>query len=115
MSSKLYLLSLVLLACAPAASAAETTGLAAVESAHCMACHEVRRMRVGPPFEAISRRFAGQRGAEEYLAHTIRSGGRGRWGAVPMPAQPQVTPEQAVVIAKWILSLSRAGSAADAQ
>lgn len=115
MSSKLYLLPLALLVCASAAPAAQTTGFAAVESARCLACHEVRRMRVGPPFEAISRRFAGQRGAEEYLAHTIRSGGRGRWGAVPMPAQPQVTPGQAAVIAKWILSLSKDGSATGAQ
>lgn len=117
MSSKLYLSLLAVLACAPAASGAQTTGLAAVQAAHCMACHEVRSMRVGPPFEAIAKRFAGQAGAEEYLAHTIRSGGRGRWGAVPMPAQPQVSPEQAAVIARWILSLaggdpSNAGTAA---
>lgn len=107
MSSKLYLLLSALLACASTATAAQTTGLAAVESAHCLACHKVRGMRVGPPFEAIAKRFAGQPGAEDYLAHTIRSGGRGRWGAVPMPAQPQVTPGQAAFIAKWILSLSK--------
>jgi cytochrome c len=112
MSSKLYLLLFALLGCVSTAAAAETTGRAAVESAHCLACHKVQGMRVGPPFKAIAQRFAGQPGAEDYLAHTIRSGGRGRWGAVPMPAQPQVTPEQAAVIARWILSLSGGDAAA---
>ena len=54
----------------------------------------------------IAQRFAGQAGADDYLANAIRHGGRGRWGAVPMPAQPQVSPEQAKAIAAWILSLA---------
>lgn len=88
--------------------ATQTTGLDLVESSRCLACHRVTGTRVGPPFTAIAQRFAGQPGAANYLAHTIRSGGRGRWGPIPMPAQPQVTPEQASAIAAWILSLAKA-------
>ncbi|TAM88976.1 MAG: c-type cytochrome [Candidimonas sp.] len=105
MSSKLYLLLYALLASMPATAAPPADGWAAVEAAHCLACHELRKVRVGPPFQAIAKRFAGQPGAARYLAQSIRSGGHGRWGAVPMPAQPQVSPAQAAAIAEWILSL----------
>jgi cytochrome c len=94
--------------CVPSvAGATQTTGLDLVKSSSCLACHRVDGRRVGPAFTLIAQRFAGQPGAADYLAHTIRSGGRGRWGPIPMPAQPQVTPEQASAIAAWILSLAK--------
>jgi cytochrome c len=72
---------------------------------NCLACHQVDRMRVGPPFQGVADRYSGHEGAEAYLAGSIRSGGRDRWGAVPMPAQPQVSEADAHVLARWILSL----------
>ena len=86
--------------------AAQTVGIDLAKSNNCMACHQVERKRVGPAFTLIAQRFANQDGALEYLANTIRHGGRGRWGAVPMPAQPQVNPADAQLIAAWILSLA---------
>jgi cytochrome c len=85
---------------------AQTTGLDLVKANNCLACHRVEGRRVGPAFILVAARFAGQPGAVDYLAGTIRSGGRGRWGPVPMPAQPQVSAEQSRAIAAWILSLA---------
>lgn len=93
------------LGCASLASA-QTTGIDVAQSNNCLACHQVDRKRVGPAFNLIAQRFANQDGAVEYLAQTIRQGGRGRWGAVPMPAQPQVSPANAKIIGAWILSLA---------
>lgn len=77
-----------------------------------MGCHQVDRRRVGPPFAAVADRYkAGDQQMVNYLANSIRKGGRGRWGAVPMPAQPQVTEEQARVLAGWILSLAAPAAA----
>jgi dihydroxy-acid dehydratase len=39
------------------------------------------------------------------LAKFARKGGRGQWGAVPMPAQPQVNEAEAAELARWILTL----------
>lgn len=86
--------------------AAQTTGINLAKSNNCLACHQVDSKRVGPAFNLVAQRFAGQDGAQAYLAGVIRSGGRGRWGAVPMPAQPQVSPADAQLIAAWILSLA---------
>lgn len=71
----------------------------------CLGCHQVEGKRVGPSFVQVAQRHAGQPGAEDYLASAIRQGGKGRWGAVPMPAQPQVSEEDARRLAQWILTL----------
>jgi cytochrome c len=101
-----FLLVIVGLFNIPAAHAQSTTGLALAESSKCMACHQVDKKRVGPSFEVIAERFAGQEGAVPYLSNAIMRGGRGRWGAIPMPAQPQVSPANAQLLAAWILSLA---------
>ncbi|HWL29924.1 MAG TPA: c-type cytochrome [Burkholderiaceae bacterium] len=85
---------------------AQTTGADLAKARNCLACHQIDAKRVGPSFKLIVERYAGQPSAQEYLAGTIRSGGRARWGAVPMPAQPHVSPEDARAIADWILSLA---------
>jgi len=89
-------------------AAAQTAGLSLAQSKNCMSCHRVDQKVVGPSMTLIAERFAGQEGAQDYLAQAIRNGGRGRWGPVPMPAQPQVSPADARLIAAWILSLADA-------
>ena len=72
----------------------------------CLACHQVDAKRVGPSFRSIALRYAGNDAAAEYLARTIRSGSRGLWGAIPMPAQSHVDPATALLLGEWILSLA---------
>jgi cytochrome c len=107
MYSKLFvLISFVGGLSASASAPAFASGLDLARTSNCMACHQIDQKRVGPPFQAVAQRFAGQEGAVDYLSQTIRQGGRGRWGAVPMPAQPQVSPADARQLAEWILSLA---------
>ena len=82
-------------------------GLALAQRKACMACHQVDSKRVGPPLRSVAERYAGQGDAMvQYLAGKIRGGGRGAWGAVPMPAQTHVSQEDARLLAEWILSLA---------
>ena len=74
----------------------------------CLACHQVDAKRVGPSFRSIALRYAGNDAAAEYLARTIRSGSRGLWGAIPMPAQRHLDPATALQLAEWIISLAPA-------
>ena len=71
----------------------------------CLGCHQVDAKRVGPGFTQIAQRYGGQPAVVDYLATTIRQGGRGKWGAIPMPAQNQVSETQAKELAQWILLL----------
>lgn len=72
----------------------------------CLGCHQIDKKRVGPGFKQISERYAGQLQAAPHLVTVILEGGRGNWGAIPMPAQTRVSPEQAQQLAQWILTLT---------
>lgn len=88
-----------------AAQAAPLSGLDLAKASQCMACHQVDTKRVGPPFKAVAQRFGGQPNASDYLVRVIRHGSSGQWGAIPMPAQSQVSAFDAQRLAQWILSL----------
>lgn len=83
-----------------------------VETFKCIACHRVDdkqgRKRLGPDFNVIAERYAGEGGVAvvDYLATRIRHGARGSWGAVPMPAQSHVSDADAKALVQWILSLA---------
>lgn len=95
-----------LIACLPlSATASGSTGFERAKANVCLSCHQVDKQRVGPSFQAIAERYGHVEGAINYLAITIREGGRGRWGVVPMPAQPQVSHADALIIAQWIIDL----------
>jgi cytochrome c len=71
----------------------------------CMACHTVDKKVVGPSYKDVAAKYAGQPGAVDKLAEKIVKGGVGVWGAVPMPANPKVSPAEAKQLAEWILGL----------
>ena len=72
---------------------------------NCFACHRVDRNTLGPGFKNVAAKYADDKSAEALLAKKIREGGGGVWGEVAMPAQPQVSEEESVRLAKWILQL----------
>lgn len=71
---------------------------------NCMACHAVANKLVGPAYKDVAAKYAGQKDAEAKLAAKIVKGGSGAWGAVPMPANPQVSEAEAKTLAKWVLA-----------
>lgn len=71
---------------------------------NCMACHAVANKVVGPAFKDVAAKYAGQKDAEAKLATKVMKGGSGSWGAVPMPANPQVSEAEAKTLVKWVLS-----------
>ncbi len=72
---------------------------------NCFACHRIDRNMLGPSFKSVAAKYAGENGADLKLAKIIRQGGVGAWGAVPMPAQNQVTDDEALMLARWVLQL----------
>lgn len=72
-------------------------------SKNCMACHAVDKKLVGPAFNDVAKKYAGQAGAADKLSAKIIKGGSGVWGAIPMPANPQVSEAEAKKLAAWVL------------
>ena len=87
-------------AAAPAATTASALELAKAQG--CTACHGVNNKIVGPGFTEIAAKYRGRADAEAYLAGKVRAGGSGVWGAVPMPAQPQLKDDEVTALARWI-------------
>ncbi|WP_371809195.1 c-type cytochrome [Aquabacterium sp. A08] len=75
---------------------------ALLNSNACTACHGVNNKIVGPGFNEIAAKHKGKADAEAYLVGKIKNGGQGVYGAIPMPAQPQVSDADARAIAAWI-------------
>lgn len=86
-------------------AAAADAGADLAKSKTCMACHTVTRKVVGPAFQDVARKYAGNPAAQAQLATKIRKGGAGVWGPVPMPANPQVSEAEAQALARWVLQL----------
>ena len=72
---------------------------------NCLACHNVNQTVVGPAFKAVSNKYRGQADATDKLAKKIRAGGSGVWGAMPMPAHPQISDVDAKKLATYILNI----------
>ncbi|MFM2400415.1 MAG: hypothetical protein RL341_2572 [Pseudomonadota bacterium] len=70
----------------------------------CTACHAAGAKLVGPSWQQIAEKYKTRSDAASYLAGKIRAGGQGVWGAIPMPAQPGVSAEDAATLAKWVLA-----------
>jgi cytochrome c len=77
---------------------------ALARSKNCMACHAVDRKMVGPSYKDIAAKYANDSQAAAKLATKIQKGGSGVWGAIPMPANPQVSDDEAKKLAAWALS-----------
>jgi cytochrome c len=98
--------SAVALYAGAAAAADDVTQLLAANG--CTACHAVGQKLVGPAFSWVAYRHKDEKNAADVVATFIIAGGTGYWqqwtGGVPMPSHPNLTKEQAVSIAKWVLS-----------
>ena len=78
--------------------------LALAQKNACTACHAVDKKVLGPAYQDVAKKYAAQKDAAAQLSDSIRKGGAGKWGPVPMPAQPSLSEADAKTLAEWILS-----------
>ncbi|MFK5973013.1 MAG: ThuA domain-containing protein [Flavobacteriaceae bacterium] len=83
-------------------------GKVLTQSMDCKSCHKENGKSIGPSYLEVSRKYqAGKRSENfKYLQDKITKGGSGVWGEVNMPAHPDITSEEKVQIANWVLSLA---------
>lgn len=97
--------TLLIMAAMAAISAPALADEALAKSKNCMACHAADKKLVGPAYKEVAKKYAGDAKAVDMLATKIVKGGSGVWGAIPMPANTQVSEADAKKLASWILSL----------
>ncbi|MDB5250553.1 MAG: glycosyl hydrolase [Segetibacter sp.] len=89
----------------PTVSASQ--GMALMAKSDCKACHAVKQRLVGPAFADIAKRYKSSPAVLERLAGKIISGGAGAWGQIPMTPHPQIPKQDAMEIARYILTLKK--------
>lgn len=94
--------ALVSCVCAPAWASRELA-----QKNACLACHAVDKKMVGPAYQDVAKKYAGQADAEAVVARSIKAGSAGKWGPVPMPAQPGLSDADAKALAAWILGAAK--------
>lgn len=100
MKRALIVLAAVLTIAAPAMA-----DEALAKSKNCLACHATEKKIVGPSYKDVAKKHGNDASKAGMLADKIMKGGSGVYGAVPMPANPQVSKEDATKLATWILGM----------
>lgn len=86
------------------ASGAAMANAELAKAKNCTACHAIDKKLIGPAYKAVAAKYANDKEAVAKLTKKVREGGVGVWGQVPMPANPQVSAEEAETLVKWVLS-----------
>ena len=73
----------------------------------CVACHEVDKKLVGPPFHDIAAKYRGDKDAAAKLRDKVKKGGAHVWGEAAMPPNVLATDADIKELVDWILSLKK--------
>ena len=89
-------------AAAPAAPAAVDVKKL-LDTNACLGCHSVDKKIVGPAYHDVAAKYHADADALAKVQASIRDGGSGRWGTVPMPPFAQLKPEELKALAEFVL------------
>ncbi len=71
---------------------------------NCSACHAPAAKLVGPSIADVANKYKGVANAQALLEKKVKAGGAGVWGAIPMPAQPQLSDADNKTLVQWMLN-----------
>jgi cytochrome c len=74
------------------------------KKSNCLACHKTDTKLVGPAYQEVAKKYAGDKGAEARLVEKVKKGGVGVWGNIPMPPNSAVKDEDIKTLVKWVLA-----------
>ena len=69
----------------------------------CLGCHAVAQKVVGPAYHDVAAKYKADPNAVTRLQASIRAGGSGKWGQVPMPPFAQLTDAQLKALAEFVM------------
>ncbi|MGC2164750.1 MAG: c-type cytochrome [Gallionella sp.] len=73
----------------------------------CVNCHMIEKQFVGPAWQDVANKYKGDAEAPARLIAKIAAGGKGVWGPIPMPDNPQVSEADRTELVAFILGLAR--------
>ena len=76
---------------------------ALLTSNNCLSCHAINQKIVGPAYHDVALKYKGDGEAISKVSNSIKNGGVGKWGQIPMPPFPQLTVEELHALAGYVL------------
>lgn len=83
------------------AKAADVSAL--LQNNACLGCHAIDRKLVGPAYKEVAAKYGNDKDALGKVMASIKNGGSGRWGAVPMPPYAGLSADELGALAKFVL------------
>lgn len=78
-----------------------------IAKSDCRTCHKDDSKLVGPAYDSVAIKYAGDANAVNNLADKVMKGGTGVWGQVPMTPHPAIQKADAELMVKYVLSLKK--------
>jgi len=104
MNKVVVALACLLTLASPAMAQSEKEIQDLLKASGCMTCHATAEKVVGPSFQAIAAKYAGQADAVDTLSQSVRNGSRGKWGRVPMPPHASLSAPDLKTLSSWVLA-----------
>jgi cytochrome c len=98
------LIATALIAAGMLTAAPAMANLDLAKKSNCMSCHTVDKKLVGPAYQDVAKKYAGNKDALKTLTAKVKAGGKGVWGEIPMPPNSTVKDADIETLVKWILA-----------
>lgn len=100
-----YLIALAAALSFSATSYAADDAEALFKKSGCPTCHKVDGKGMGPSFKEVAAKYKDDKGAQARLEAKVRSGGKGSFGTMSMPATgAAVSDDNIKTLVSWVLS-----------
>lgn len=86
-------------------AADQATAMDIAKKNGCLACHALDKKLVGPAWNEVGKKYAGDPTAAEQLVVKVKKGAKGTWGPVPMPPNATVKDADIKVLVDFVLTL----------
>ena len=98
------LIAAALISAAALVSAPAMASMDLAKKSNCMSCHAVDKKMVGPSYQDVAKKYAGNADAVKTLSAKVKAGGKGNWGQIPMPPNANVKDADIETLVKWVLA-----------
>jgi cytochrome c len=89
----------------PSLAVDQATAMEIAKKNGCLACHALDKKLVGPAWNEVGKKYAGDPAAAEQLVVKVKKGTKGTWGAVPMPPNATVKDADIKTLVDFVLTL----------
>jgi cytochrome c len=105
MRTLILLTSGLLFASGAAHAVDEAAAIELAKNNGCLSCHSAKEKIVGPSYSAVHEKYKDDKDAVASLVQSIQNGSKGKWGRIPMPAHPSMSPADIKTLAEWVMTI----------